>query len=55
MANFFQECLRLTIAMDQKLKDPVERNKLEKARNEIITIINKNFPDMVEEYYNQIK
>lgn len=53
--NFFQECLRLTIAMDQKLKDPVEKRKLEKTRNDIMTIINKNFPEMVDDYYKDIK
>lgn len=53
--NFFQECLKLTIAMDLKLKDPVEKSKLEKARNDMINVINKNFPEMVDDYYNDIK
>ena len=53
--NFFQECLKLTIAMDLKLKDIVEKSKLEKARNDMINVINKNFPEMVDDYYNDIK
>lgn len=52
--NFFQECLKLTIAMDLRLKDPIEKKKLEKARNDIMNVINKNFPDMVDEYYKDI-
>lgn len=53
--NFFQECLRLTIAMDQKMKDPLEKKKLETTRNDIVKIINKNFPEMVDEYYKDIR
>lgn len=53
--NFFQECLRLTIAIEQKLKDPLEKKKLEVARNDIVTIINKNYPEMVDEYYKDLR
>lgn len=53
--NFLQECIRLTIAMKQKLKNPAEKIKLEKAHSEIVSIINKNFPEMVDDYYNDIK
>lgn len=54
MTNLFHDCLKLTIAIDQKLKDQREREKLETARDSIISIINKNFPEMKEEYYTKI-
>mgnify|MGYP006295654565 CR=1 FL=1 len=54
MKNLFHDCIKLTIALDQKLKDPEEKKKLEEVSKDLYKIINKNFPDMVNNYVDSL-
>lgn len=54
MTNFFHECLKLTTAISTQLRDQEDAKKLDSLRVELISIINKNFPQMENDYYKKI-
>lgn len=54
MQNFFHECVKLTTAIATQLKNKEDSKKLDHVRKELLTIINKNFPDMEIDYYKKI-
>lgn len=55
MTNFFHECVKLTTAISTQLKDKEEDSKkLDSVRRELLSLINKNFPDMEIDYYKKI-